>query len=456
MTESPMRLRILPSFLTGCVAFVLALTGCSQGSGRNPSAMDAGTLAYVGRECDVDAECGSLRCDKVRRQCICLSDDSCKSPDPSAPPRYCNNFTGLCVDTISGCTRSADCTEGEYCEAATRSCKPLKAFCNPCSSDLECGGAQDNCLLDATLQEKFCSMACAQDADCPRGAECADRDGQRQCWPAPNPLKPGETQTCKSFRGCIPDSLRTCNKNADCAEQPGQRCDLSVGRCVAIEQVCAFGTVCDPRSKICVAECAVDSDCGDDSLRCVRKVCELMGECQNDLQCPANMTCGIPFGQTVGQCQPFCLTDSSCPLGNRCTRGGDGKYRCLPGCTSHAGCPVDQRCNLTTRLCEGPIVGAARICQASIACNTCELCNATTRECFSARAEYGLHCKPCAPATGDCPGGACVQMADSQFYCARFCVGQQECPQGFSCLPLTGDARSACVPANRQCSGTCG
>jgi tetratricopeptide (TPR) repeat protein len=59
--------------------------------------------ATLGNACRVDAECGTLRCDKVRRQCICLSDMSCLTSDPFAPPQYCNNYTGLCVTEITGC-----------------------------------------------------------------------------------------------------------------------------------------------------------------------------------------------------------------------------------------------------------------------------------------------------------------------------------------------------------------
>jgi hypothetical protein len=450
-----MSLRACASFVSLGLVAALGGWGCTQSGGRNPLNVDAGVSAFVGRSCDVDAECGALRCDKVRRQCICLSDDSCKTGNPSDPPRYCNNFTGLCVDSISGCTKAEDCASGEYCDAATRSCRTLKAFCMACASNAECGGADDDCLEDPTLHEKFCGTSCESIADCPRGAECKPLGGKLQCWPAQNPLKPGETTTCKSFRGCVPDSLRTCNTNAECAELPGQRCDSAQGRCVAIEQVCAFGTVCDPRSKICVAECAVDADCGDAKLRCNRRICEPIGECKIDADCPVNLACGISPGQTVGQCQPFCQVDSNCPLGTRCLRSDDNRYRCVPGCTSNASCPIDQRCNTATHLCEGPTVGTAQICQASIACDSCELCNPKTSECFPARAEYPQHCRPCSPSSGDCPGGACVQMADNLFYCARYCTAQQDCPQGFGCLQLSGDTKSACVPSNRQCAGKC-
>lgn len=445
----------------GALALAVSCAAC-PGPQRQPLD-DAGTAAVVGRSCNVDAECAGLRCDPVRRQCICLSDESCRSGNPDEPPKYCNNYTGLCVTEIAGCTKDDDCKDAQgnvdptvYCDAAIRSCRPRKGFCEPCNADNECGGAGDNCVLDGTLQQKFCGRACQVAADCPRGASCVDKGGAKQCWPAPNPIT-GEASTCKSFRGCTPDSLRTCDAakgDADCADIAGQRCDPAKGKCVAIDQVCPFGTVCDPRNRICVAECAADADCGDPKLRCTNRVCEPIGECTNDNQCPLTKICSIPTGQNAGECLPFCQTDVDCPLGNVCQRGADNRYRCVAGCSSHANCPIDQRCNNSTKQCEGPAVGNARTCQATAVCNTCELCDLTRYECFAAKGTFP-YCATCSSDT-ECPGGACVQMDDGRRYCAKVCAVGQDCPQGFVCLSLSGATpRSACVPADRQCAGKC-
>jgi hypothetical protein len=439
------------------VSLGAALAACPPTVRTLPA--DAGTLDFVGRSCNVDAECGELRCDKVRRQCICLSDESCKSTNPEDPIRYCNNYTGLCVTEIAGCTQDTDCKDAagkqdltQYCDSSIRSCRPLKGFCEGCALDTECGGAADNCLLDTNLNQKFCSKACGATADCPRGAGCMAINGVNQCWPAPNPAIPGDKPSCKNFRGCTPDSLRTCNSNADCADVGSQRCDPSKGKCVAIDQVCPFGTVCDPRGKICVAECSADADCGDPKLRCSNKVCEPIGECVNDVQCPANKVCSVPPGQTAGQCLPFCTGDLDCPIGNVCLKQTD-KYRCVPGCASNSGCPIEQRCNPSTKQCEGQVVGSVRTCQATVACNSCELCNPTKFECYAAKGTYP-HCAPCAGA-GDCTGGACVQMADAKTYCAKFCGTGQECPEGFVCTSVGATGQSACVPSDRLCLNKC-
>lgn len=418
---------------------------------RPPPDPDAGPVEFVGRACNVDAECGSLRCDKVRRQCICLSDSSCTPADPMAAPRYCNNYTGLCVDEIAGCKKDSECGTTQYCDPSIRACRPLKSFCETCLADNECGGAGDNCIEDTNLMQKFCGKACMVNGDCARGAACVDKNGSKQCWPSESPL-PGQQPSCRNFKGCTPDSLRTCNTDAECGDM-SQRCDPAQGRCIAIEQVCPFGTTCDPRNKICTADCAVDADCGDTNLRCVNRVCEPIGECMVDTDCPANKICNVRAGETKGTCANFCAGDLDCPIGNTCQMI-DGRYKCAEGCATNQNCPLDQRCNTTTKRCEGPMVGNARICQSTSACRTCEVCDAMRYECTSAKTAFP-HCQMCS-SPSECGGGTCVQLDDGARWCLRYCVTGSECPQGFVCLGLTGGTgQSVCVPSSRTCGGKC-
>jgi hypothetical protein len=232
-----------------------------------------------------------------------------------------------------------------------------------------------------------------------------------------------------------------------------QRCDPAKGKCVAIDQVCPFGTVCDPRGKICVAECAADADCGDPVLRCSNRVCEPIGECATDAQCPVNKVCSLPPGQTIGSCQPFCTSEADCPVGSICQKSGNpARYHCVAGCSSHANCPIEQRCNYTTRLCEGPTLAAVKVCQATVACGTCELCNLGKLECFSAKGTFP-HCSSCS-GSSECPGGDCLQMDDGLF-CAKYCPTGLECPQGFVCTSVGTQGQMACVPSDRRCQSKC-
>lgn len=447
-------IRILTVFALGC-----ALLGCPT-LRQPPLAADAGTADYVGRACNVDAECGSLRCDKIRRQCICLSDLSCSSADPFAPPRFCNNYTGLCVTEITGCKSDMECASNtEFCDASTRSCRPLKSFCQSCVNDLECGGTGDNCILDTTLNRKFCGSACTVNAQCPRGATCQDKGGIKQCWPDRTPT--GQVATCNNFAGCVPDALRSCNTSAECGEA-SQRCDTAQGKCVSVQQVCPFGTTCDPRLKLCVAECVQNVDCGSSTLRCVNRVCEPVSECTGDADCAINKSCAIPPGGAVGECKTSCGSDLECPLGQLCVRNG-GRASCQAGCSTTFGCGLDQRCNSTTRACEGPLLSSGkRTCQGTSACRTCETCDGVANLCESASTAFP-HCQPCGSST-ECAGGTCVALPVTlpdggtgigQSVCARYCgPGQQECPQGFACLTLTTGSQ-ACIPSDRSCTGKC-
>jgi hypothetical protein len=235
-----------------------------------------------------------------------------------------------------------------------------------------------------------------------------------------------------------------------------QRCDPTKGTCVAIEQVCPYGTTCDPHTKICTADCIVDADCGDPKLRCDNHVCVIAGQCTDDSQCPADKICNLSIADpTMGLCVPSCADSSECPLGQTC-QGADGgtRYKCAPGCSTNANCPLDQRCNSTSMMCEGPMVGSAQICQTTSACPTCDVCNPATFECESAKTAYP-YCTACTQPS-DCGGGTCVQLDDTMKWCLRFCVTGSECPSGFVCLGLSsGTGQSVCVPSSRTCGGKC-
>jgi hypothetical protein len=80
------------------------------------------------------------------------------------------------------------------------------------------------------------------------------------------------------------------------------------------------------------------------------------------------------------------------------------------------------------------------------------LCDGVKNECVSAQTQFP-HCQACASGS-ECPGGACVAMADGQTVCVRTCGSGQDCPQGFACLTLTTGAQ-ACVPSDRLCGSKC-
>lgn len=452
------------------------LAGCPNGGNRLP---DGGVIALdlVGRACNVDAECKAsdagvdLRCDPVRRVCICLSDLDCNR-NPEAPVRFCNNYTGLCVANVAGCKSNADCEASEYCDPSIRACQPVKTFCEQCATDEECGGAGDDCVLDPNLNQKFCATACETKSDCPRGGECRDFGGKKLCGPPTQVDTEGNIPSCLSFESCTPDTLQTCNSDAECTQSEGQRCDTSQGRCIALERKCPFGTACDPTAKICVTECSIDEDCGDSNQRCINRVCEAPFSCEEDSDCSASRVCSKAPGQTVGQCRPFCQSDAECPLATICSESADGRSRCVEGCRpcdpsmatcgprdGNRGCPIESRCG-AAGLCEYAPEGEPSYCQSSSACDTCESCNLSPNlgeqfRCRSARLSFP-YCERCATPTECGGGGTCVQLVDGLTYCMRQCGGGQECPQGFVCQTTNqttadGGVLSACVPSDRSC-----
>ncbi len=203
------------------------------------------------------------------------------------------------------------------------------------------------------------------------------------------------------------------------------------------------------------AMCASDEDCGPDEFCDGTKfpyVCEPLNECNVDTDCAENRVCTKPPGEPTGRCQPFCTTDSQCPVGQVCARTASNRFGCAPGCSVNADCGLDQRCNGRTKICEGPVIGTARACQGTSACNTCEVCEGSTNLCRNAKSDFPF-CQTCAT-SAECPGGTCVALPSGTSVCARFCGGGQECPQGFACLTLTTGG-SACVPADRSCTGKC-
>src|SRR3954470_2390180 len=136
------------------LAALLALAACKSGTPQ------AG--AAVPDTCSQDSECSDkFRCDHELRRCVCTGDDAC-------PGKFCNAFTGMCVDTVPGCTANSQCIAGQYCNTALRSCKPITALCQTCKGDSECGTGSA-CGSDSTVfgGGTYCVPQCG--AGCPTG-----------------------------------------------------------------------------------------------------------------------------------------------------------------------------------------------------------------------------------------------------------------------------------------------
>jgi len=445
-----------------------------------------------GRTCSVDAECGNLRCDPLRRQCICLSDSDCPA-GADGSPQYCSNFTGLCVASVPGCKSDADCATGQFCNPETRGCQDLRSFCETCNSDTECG-AGNHCLSGGMLGQSFCSKACTAQTDCPQGTTCTQvTDGDSQCEPNPG-------TTCKTFTGCTPDSHQSCNSSNDCTAGTDQVCDTGSGTCRARVSICALGTVCDPSLRVCVNSCSTDQDCSSDgSLACVNHICQPLSTCQSDSECPTDKVCDLPSGSTQGHCVPTCTSDTACSTGRVCQpvieADGSTRNSCLPGCVHDTDCAPDQICadpstgqkfvpsGTALGQCASTLNGT-QACQATDACGSCQVC-ASSNVCQAPAPASGQsiagYCHPCAT-DNDCTGFAanatCIILdgrnPDGSFidnglsYCAIPCAAgsgvgiagtadNAVCPRGFVCASLVDGqgvptGNFACAPSTFDCA----
>jgi hypothetical protein len=465
------------------------LAGCS-GDIKPPAVPpDAGSVV-LGRSCNVDAECAGLRCDSVRRQCVCSSDDQCAQLDTGAGLIYCDNFTGLCVASISGCKSDLECPSTSYCNDQIRACKARKTFCEPCTNDRECGGDSDNCVYDKSLKQSFCGLHCAKDSDCPTGASCATPGTPdagapvKQCWPVSG-------KNCKVFMGCTPDLKTSCNSTPDCGSAD-QICDPGSGLCVAREQVCPFGQACDPTKRTCVDQCGSDADCIaiDPTMRCVGKVCVVLGDCAatrpdptGDKGCPANKVCSFNPGTTVGTCVPFCASDQECAPGLICLATTDGRRKCQAGCRMNSDCPLDRLCapcptTPGTNCCQGT---TGVTCQSDMVCPTCSICDLSSLSCVQESEANDGYCHTCTQGddspclTAKYGQGHCLPIGNGR--CGVPCSQSSTtplpftgCPRGFACTQLCvggsggsstnctapGKIVAECIPVDQSCTDATG
>lgn len=435
-----------PSPASTLVAFACAfgaLAGCTAGSGSP----DAGSPGSGDLPCSTEAECADqhLVCDHLRRTCVCTKDAMCAGNPAGA---YCNAFTGRCVKDIAGCKSDRECGEGNFCDAALRTCRAKKAWCEPCTQDEECGGPDDFCIHHPEFQTTptFCGVACGAGDACPAGQKCATTEKGKQCLP--------EVGRCNQAASCTPDSGQPCGVDTDCTLGDGQLCDQVLGRCVAGQSSCAQGQACDPVTHQCVAGCRLDRECverfSDPMYSCLNNSCVRAETCHGDGDCPSTKWCFKASGAgdaAAGTCQAACNADLDCPLGQRCVNNPTtARRRCLDGCVNgdNSGCSLNAICN--NGGCEYAGPNGVRRCQVKEVCAFRESC--LNSSCVPAPD----HCKAC---SAGCGAGACATI-----YSNVTCGGSAQCPAGIAqaCGNVDGCASSggyACACPMQRCLYRC-
>jgi len=123
-------------------------------------------------------------CDTQSRVCIeCLVDGDCVSAGTG--PRHCLPDENVCVD----CYLDEHCPSDMSCDLDLFICLPKngRGLCDVCTSDSECGGAADLCLMfvgpQGQIIDNGCGQACSPDNPCPPGFRCGAAGDIGQCIP---------------------------------------------------------------------------------------------------------------------------------------------------------------------------------------------------------------------------------------------------------------------------------
>ena len=438
-------------------ALALALVACKSSVPLLPAALP-GT-------CSGDSECSAnFRCDHEMRRCVCTSDAAC-------PGKFCNAFTGQCVDTASGCTASSACGKGEYCNRAVRTCKAITPFCQPCKSDDQCGtGSACAAHPDFPAAGAFCVSACDATGSCANGLACRkSAAGASLCYPA---------GACGVSNACIPDSLK-------------------LKACATRNPTGPGGDACDPQSRLCVRTSASDADCAlienAPGYQCRANACFRLALCSQDSDCTSGQICQ---GNADGSksCHAGCVTNADCPLGSGCNTVVAAHPRCAPGCTQNTDCPLNTicaggACVSTTASCSSQTCQDTAVCSVGGTCvnnccveanlpvtcgpGTCAACT-TGSGCQQNCASncFPLYLGSCPNGLNDCtsrfgavPGLVCYGPSNTVPQCQvdahlQSCASDADCPmKGFKCLPSLqlgcGGGGNLCFPSEQAAQVAC-
>jgi hypothetical protein len=170
-----------------------------------------------------------------------------------------------------GCTRDADCADGEAC--CDGQCKPARSELpvGGCTYDGECGGGD--------CRDGLCHAACMTSGQCGTGDICEGAFCQKNDDPV---------VVCVFNEACGPGHVCI---NATCHRE----CDGDAGSANPAD-FCDDG-ICRPDWRR-VSECTIDRDCQNAGEQCVDGQCRT--RCMQDLDCA---TCVDGPTCVMGYCQ---------------------------------------------------------------------------------------------------------------------------------------------------------
>jgi MYXO-CTERM domain-containing protein len=393
-----------------------------------------------GTACALAGECQSGFCaDGVCCSSACSGlCNSCKAVDQAS------GTDGVCgpikagVDPANECKDdgSPSCQNNGFCDGAG-ACQqyPVSAGCTPqpCSSGSQCtsGQCQDGICCDTACGT--CQACTAAKKGFGADGVCenvtADSDPDNECDEGPNfPTSCLADGMCNGSGACrvfAKDTVSCGNTQCSGGSAQGLLCN-GAGQCLTATTSCE-PYVCSGGS--CVQNCATDNDCIATAFctsqsTCLSKLttgsaCSAGKECQSGY-CVDGICCGEPCG---GQCEACnvapnegtCVPVTGAPVGSRPQCVGEGE--CGGACDG-----------VNRTACAVPPSGQA--CGAP----SCTVAEATFSECDGKGA--------CVAETTSCSPFACGTDA-----CLDSCSASEDCAQGFTCNPTTGN----CVPAAGKC-----
>jgi hypothetical protein len=391
--------------------------------------------------CQAAVDCtGGQVCDMATKTCVpCVTDNSCKSG-------YGNNHicdNGICI--TGNCKTAMDCSDGKVCADHT---------CIDCGDDGVCAsqyGAGHLCISGGCVDGQ-----CRTAANCPTGEICSSAftcttcatDDECKAGYGGNHLCVGNTciaGDCRTTDDCVSggricntgtNTCRACTGDPDCAANytDGRICvggSCIIGTC-RNASTCSGGDVCDPNTYSCRA-CANDGECTASTGYGPGHLCEggdcITGVCRKAQDCPSSGLCDV----STHSCYA-CTTDAECTA----TSAYGANHLCVGGACVSGMCHTTADCGTGGQVCNT----ATFQC---VACNTDQQCLADfgpAHLCIAGLCVPG-ECR----ASSDCPNhGVCT--ARTCGVCATDSACSNDPSYGASTVCLGG----GCVPGD--CHGS--
>jgi hypothetical protein len=328
--------------------------------------------------------------------CVCHATACC-------PAEYVWNS----AQQMCGCSSQACCPSGYIFDTVAQGCRCAADFCCPEGFGYDADAGAMDCVCQA---DSCCPVNYVYDAT--RNACIC---GEDSCCPTDYSYNP-------AVRACI------CSGDACCPAGFVQ--DAAAKRCVCTPSGCPANTVCDfcnaAGSCQSSSSCTTNLDCPSGTYCNVNtNVCATVapGACATNADCNNVQPNPVPaFGEVCenNACVPGCFTTSDCPIQ-----------------------PAAQ--NLSKPSCVGanlgvspPVLGSCQpFCLTNDSCPVNAFCTAASGTCsFN---PTNVNCQACFQAPGDCNGesnysclGFIIEGTESLF-CGSTCNTDADCPGGFTC-----------------------